>query len=124
MKLSAKGETLDNVFKAALAKLNALPQEKFLKFMKDSILSLDIDGDEEVIVDENNSAVTPKFIEEVNKALQAKGKIGQLKLSFKKNLNGGYIIAKNGIGINNTFEALIKSSRDELEAELASVLFS
>ncbi|KYH30310.1 MULTISPECIES: V-type ATP synthase subunit E [Clostridium] len=124
MKLSAKGETLDNVFKAALTKLNALPQEEFLKFMKDSILSLDIDGDEEVIVDENNSAVTPKFIEEVNKALKAKGKLGQLKLSFKKNLSGGYIIAKNGIGINNTFESLIKSSRDELEAEVASVLFS
>lgn len=124
MKLSAKGETLDNVFKAALIKLNALPQERLLKFMKDSILSLDIDGDEEVIVDENNNAVTPEFIEEVNKALKAKGKLGELKLSSRKNINGGYIIMKKGIGINNTFESLIKSLRDELEAEVANALFS
>ncbi|MCY6370842.1 V-type ATP synthase subunit E [Clostridium ganghwense] len=125
MKLSAKGEVLDNTFNIALEKLNKISKEKLLKFMMESILSLDIDGDEKIIVGENNNAVTPEFIKELNKALIAEGKKGELKLSSeKRDIKGGYILAKNGIEINNTFEALIMSLRDELEAEVISALFN
>lgn len=124
MKLTAKGEILNNIFNIALKNLNELSDERLLKFMEDSILSLNIDGDEELIVDENNIVVTPEFMLKINKALKAKGKLGELKLSFKKGIKGGYVITKNGIGINNTFESLIKSLRNELEAEVISALFS
>lgn len=124
MKLAAKGQVIDDVFNAALVKLNNLSNEEFLKFMKESILSLDLDGDEKVIVDKDNKAVTAEFIMEINKALKAKGKLGNLTLGYKENINGGYLIIKNGIEINNTFESLIKSLRSELETEVASALFN
>lgn len=125
MKLGAKGEILDNSFSTALEKLNQLSKDEFLKFMKNSILSLNIDGDEEIILGHNNNIVTSKFINELNNALIDLGKKGELKLSSeKRDIQGGYILARNGIEINNTFEALIKSLRDELEAEVISALFN
>lgn len=125
MKLTSKGEALDKVFSTAAEKLIQLPSDKVLQFIKNAVLSLEIKGDEEIVVGENNAAVTPEFISELNKELNAKGKIGNLKLSpIKRNIGGGFILIKNGVEINFTFEALIKVLRDELEAEVASTLFS
>lgn len=125
MKLKAKGEVLDKVFDIAIEDLNKISKSKFLKFMKESILSLDIDGDEEVIVGEGNNDVTPEFINELNKELKTKEKIGKLKLSSeKRKISGGYILSKKGIEINYTFQALVKDIRDDIEAEVAKTLFS
>lgn len=125
MRLTSKGEALDKVFSTAAEKLTQLPSDKVSSFIKNSILSLEIKGDEEIVVGENNTAVTPEFISELNKELVAKGKIGNLKLSsVKRNIGGGFILIKSGVEINFTFEALIKVLRDELEAEVASTLFS
>ncbi|MCY6484661.1 V-type ATP synthase subunit E [Clostridium aestuarii] len=125
MKLDAKQQMLDKVFQIALEKLSEFSQKDTLKFIRESILLLDIDGDEELIIGENCNEVTPEFISELNKALKAQGKLGILKLSSeRRNIKGGYILSKNGIEINNTFEALTMSLRDELESEVASALFS
>ncbi len=125
MNLTSKGEVIDKVFNIAEDKLMQLPADKILDFIKNSILSIEIKGDEEIVVGENNTAVTPEFISELNKELNAKGKLGELKLSsIKRKIKGGYVLIKNGVEINFTFEALIKSLRDELEAEVASTLFS
>jgi V/A-type H+-transporting ATPase subunit E len=125
MRLTSKGEALDKVFSTAAEKLIQLPSDKVSSFIKNSILSLEVKGDEEIVVGENNTAVTPEFISELNKELNAKGKIGNLKLSsVKRNIGGGFILIKSGVEINFTFEALIKVLRDELEAEVASTLFS
>lgn len=124
MKLDAKQKVLDKAFNLALEELMKLSDEKLLQFIKNDILSLNIDGDEEIIVKEGNSVITLDFINEINEALKAKGKKGQLKLSSEqRNIKGGYILSKNNIEINNTFEALVMSLRDELEGEVASALF-
>lgn len=36
---------------------------------------------------------------------------------------GGFILEKNGIEINNTFEALVGSIKDDLSLEVAKMLF-
>lgn len=125
MKLQAKGEMLDMVFEKALDKLSKISKEEHLNFIKNSILAMDIDGDEDLIIGINNDAVTPEFMNELNQALTLAGKKGELKLSsYKKDIKGGYVIAKNGIEINNSFEALVMSFRDELEIEVMGILFS
>lgn len=125
MKLEAKQEVLDRVFSETVEKLSNISNEQYLKFVKDSIISLPIDGDEEIIVGMNNNAVTPNFILELNNELKKAGKLGALKFSSeKRDIKGGFILAKAGIEINNTFEALVMSYRDELEAEVARVLFN
>ena len=37
---------------------------------------------------------------------------------------GGFILEKDGIEINNTFEALVSSLKEELEFEVAKELFN
>lgn len=125
MKLGAKQEVLDRVFVKAIAELSKISNEQYSKFVKQSILSLPIDGDEEIIVGMNNSAVTPNFMLELNTELKNAGKLGALEISSeKRDIKGGFILAKAGIEINNTFEALVMSFRDELEADVARALFN
>ncbi|OOV57678.1 V-type ATP synthase subunit E [Clostridium botulinum D/C] len=125
MKLSAKIEVLDEVFNASIQELNRMTTSEMINFIRNSILSSEIDGDEEIIIDSSNLVITPQFVEELNKELKSKGKIGKLKLSSEnRNIGGGYILAKNGIEINNTFDFLVKSLRDDIESEVAKVLFS
>ncbi|EGO87147.1 ATP synthase subunit E, partial [Clostridium botulinum C str. Stockholm] len=105
MKLSAKIEVLDKVFNDSIQKLNGMTTSEMINFIRNSILSSEIDGDEEIIIDSSNLVITPQFVEELNKELKSKGKIGKLKLSSEnRNIGGGYILAKNGIEINNTFD--------------------
>lgn len=123
MKLEAKQKVLDRVFTESLEKLSAVSKDKNLEFIKKSILSLEIEGNEELIVGEN--IASDSFIAEINSSLKGLGKKGELKLSTeKREFKGGYVLAKNGVEINYTFEALVKLMRDELEAEVAGILFS
>lgn len=125
-KLEAKQKVIDNVFDLAVNKLKEIPQDKYLQFIKHTIMSLDIIGDEEIIVNpEDSKKLTSEFINAINADLKAKGKKGEIKLSSENRaIKGGYILAKNGIEINNTFEALVHSMRDELEQEVIQTLFS
>lgn len=125
-KLEAKQEIIDKVFYEAIEKLQNLSKDEYLGFVKNSILSLDIDGDEEVIISDNDKdKIDNSFIETLNNELINKGKKGLLKLrEEKRNTKGGFILYKNGIEINNSFEALVNSLRDELEQEIIDALFS
>ena len=62
------------------------------------------------------------FIYELNKEL---GDRGNIKLNSQvKDFKGGFILEKDGIQMNYTFEALVNSLKDELEYEVASILFN
>ena len=65
------------------------------------------------------------FIKSINKELSSKGKAGNLKLSSTVgSFKGGFILEKNGIEINNTFEALVESMKEEMQLEVAKALFN
>ena len=56
---------------------------------------------------------------------QKQVKKGELKLSNEtRDIKGGFILEKNGIEVNNTFEALVNSLKEDLEYEVANVLFN
>lgn len=122
-KLTAKQEVIKEVFEESVDKLASLSNDEFLKFVKETILSLNVDGDEKLILNEAGMKVIDnKFLEEVNKELGAKGKL--TLVTEAGNFKGGFILEKNGIEINSTYEALVSSLRDELEFEVANVLFN
>jgi V/A-type H+/Na+-transporting ATPase subunit E len=53
-----------------------------------------------------------------------KKKTSELKFSSDaRDIKSGFIVLKNGIEINNTFESLVNSLRDELEPEIVNALF-
>lgn len=125
-KLSAKQEVIEKVFITAKEKLNNMSADEFKKFVKSKVLTLDITGDESIIVDSKRKEILDsEFINDLNSNLKSLNKKGELKLSeVEGNFNGGFIIEKNGIEINNTFDSLVNSLREEMEFEIARVMFN
>lgn len=126
MKLEAKQKVISRVLTEAAKQLKELPKEKYLIFVKDSIMALQLNGDETIIVSQKDSdIINIDFISELNNLLISQGKVGKLKVnSSLKSLSGGFIVERHGIEINYTFEALLEYFRDELEQEIASILFN
>lgn len=125
-KLKAKQQVIKEVFDGSVNELCKLNKEQYKSFIKDNILSLDIDGDEKLILnDEGKKLVDEALLAEINKQLISKGKKGEISMSSEVGtFKGGFILEKNGIEINNSFEALVSSLKEELEFEVARELFN
>lgn len=125
-KLEAKQEVIARVFDEAIESLSKKSTEEFISFVKNNILALDILGDEKLILNsEGMKAITSEVVNDINGSLANKGKRNEIKISETVgNFKGGFILERNGIEINYTYEALISSIKDELEYEVAKVLFS
>lgn len=125
-KLAAKQEVINEVFSKSVEKLCKLNNDQYINFIKGSILALDIDGNETLILNENGQKlITKEILSEINSGLKAKNLKGEITISDKVGtFKGGFILEKNGVEVNNTFEALVGSLRDELEFEVAQVLFN
>ncbi|EJO5345992.1 V-type ATP synthase subunit E [Clostridium botulinum] len=125
-KLQSKQKVIEKVLENALENLSSLSKQDYLSYIKERILNLPIDGDEKLIINaKDKSLITESFINEINSELLKKGKLGNICLSDEtRDFKAGFILEKNGIEINNSFEALISSMKDELEYEVARVLFN
>lgn len=125
-KLAAKQSVIDSVFEQSIEELCRMSDDDMKKFIKDMILSSDIAGDEKIILNEKGKSVLDgTLLVKINSELKSRSKKGELTVSNEvRNFKGGFILEKDGIEINNTFEDLVNSSRDDLEFEVANVLFS
>lgn len=125
-KLTAKQAVIDKVFENSIEKLCKMSDEEIKEFIKNKIVNADIVGDEAIILNEKgNKLVDVNLLKEINSELLAKGKKGELTINKEvRNFKGGFILEKDGIEINNTFEDLVNSERDDLEFEVAKVLFN
>ncbi|MDS1002829.1 V-type ATP synthase subunit E family protein [Clostridium sporogenes] len=125
-KLKSKQKVIEGVLEKVLEKLGQLSKEEYLSYIKERILTLPIDGDEKIIISSKDKLlITEAFVSEINSELSKKDKLGKLSLSDEiRDFKAGFILEKNGIEINNSFEALISSMKDELEYEVARLLFN
>lgn len=125
-KLAAKQEVIEKVFEKSKVKLQAMSSEKLGEFIKNSIMNLNLDGDEEIILNLNDRGRLPiTFLEEINDELKAKGKLGNLTFGERDySFDGGFILSKNGIEINNSFAELVNSLKYDLEYEVGKILFA
>lgn len=120
-KLAAKQEIINEVFEKSVDELTKLSKEAFLNFVKNTISSMNLSGKQTLILNEAGlKFVDASFIDDLNKNLNAQIILSETPGSFK----GGFILENNGIEINSTYEALVSSLRDELEFEVAKVLFN
>lgn len=123
--LSSKRELISSAFDRALELLYALPDKEKKEFFLRQILSL-ASGDEALQPAEKSKQLFDEhFILEINEALKKSGKNGLIRLSHDNFVSGtGFILKKDGVEINCTFEAIVNSKRQELEGEVAKILFS
>ena len=125
-KLEVKQNIISKVFEEAVEGLCNFSEEDFKTFLKKSIKNSDITGEENLILNsKGKKIISNDFLNEINESLKKAGKKGNLKISSETGtFKGGFILEKDGIEINNTFEALVSSIKDDLEYDVAIVLFN
>ncbi|WP_297629780.1 V-type ATP synthase subunit E [uncultured Clostridium sp.] len=120
-KLLSKGKVIDDVFNMSIDNLCQMKTDEFKAFIKNALKKMSIEGDEKIILNEiGRKAIDEAFINEINREYNVNITLCETIGNFK----GGFILEKNGIEINYTFESLVGSVRDEMEFEVASILFS
>lgn len=123
--LSAKQQSIEEVFDKALERLNNLDKSKYEKVIYDLLMDSAESGEEELVMSESRKGqLSGSFIDKVNKALEKAGKKGNIKLSDEtRNISGGFILKSQGVEINNSFESVIRLYRDEIEPKVAEIFF-
>lgn len=122
-KLAAKQDVIQSIFTDSIDSLNNLSKGEFLEFVKNTILSLGEIGDQNLILNKDGiELIDINFVNSLNESLGNKGKI--TVSNEVGNFKGGFILEKDGVEMNNTYDALVSSLVDELEFEVASVLFN
>ncbi len=123
--LAAKQQSIDEVFEKVLEKMNNLDNSKYEQVIFDMLIASVESGEEEVVMSEAaGKKLSDGFIGKVNKALEASGRKGNIKISDEtRNISGGFILKSQGVEINNSFEAVIRLYRDEIEPKVAEIFF-
>lgn len=118
--LSAKKQAVDEAFEESLKKLLALPKEEYTALVESMIASAADDGDVVVISENDKNVLTKAFFDKIS------AKIGK-KLTLSDtfgNFRGGVMLLGKGVDKNLTFESEIALLRDEVEPEVAKIMFS
>ena len=123
--LGAKQQIIDQVFDEAKKHLENLEPQAYKKLLKQMLLKSNLIGDEELIIaDKDKSVINADFLKEINSELVKLGKKGNIKISDEtRPLIGGFILKSRDFEINNSFDSLIKMQREDLETQIAKILF-
>jgi len=123
--LAAKQELISEAFDKSLEELTMLDDSAYLSIIKSMLLNLVESGRETVLCSAGDLKRIPgNFWEDVNNELAGQGKKGELTLSSEpRDIMGGFILQDEGVEVNCSFESLLAMQRDELEPEVAAVLF-
>ena len=118
--LSAKKQAVDEAFEESLKKLLALPKEEYTVLVGSMIASAADDGDVVVISENDKNVLTKAVFDKIS------AKIGK-KLTLSDtfgNFKGGVMLLGKGVDKNLTFESELALLRDEVEPEVAKIMFS
>ncbi|WP_028992445.1 V-type ATP synthase subunit E [Thermoanaerobacter thermocopriae] len=123
--LEAKQDLINEAFVRAENKLLNLEPEKYRDLVYHMILAATVDGNEEIVVSEDDKGkITHELLAKVNEALKRQGKAGNIRFSGeKRTIKGGFILKSATVEVNCTFDYLLKAQREELETEVARILF-
>lgn len=118
--LSAKKQAVDEAFEESLKKLLALPKEEYTALVESMIASAADDGDVVVISENDKNVLTKAFFDKISAKI---GKMLTLSDTFG-NFKGGVMLLGKGVDKNLTFESELALLRDEVEPEVAKIMFS
>ncbi|MGE5579836.1 MAG: V-type ATP synthase subunit E [Bacillota bacterium] len=123
--LKAKQELVDGVFSDALSRLSSMPVEAYRETILGALRGFASGTETVTLGHEDEARLGPGFAEAANAAMVAAGKEGRLNVTFAPaSLGGGLILTSGGVSENLTFPTLVGRFRDEMELEVARVLFS
>ncbi|MBN1125202.1 MAG: hypothetical protein JXA82_09345 [Sedimentisphaerales bacterium] len=116
-------ELLDEIFEKAIDRINSLPEEDYQALMAALMANAVETGDEQILVGKKEMRINDRVIKTVNRQL-GPGFKGNLQLASERtDIRGGFILRRGNIRINVSTEVLVGQIRQELETELAQMLF-
>lgn len=124
--LEEKQIILQEVYQRALENLKEMSIEDYRSFFKKWLFKLCESGDEAIIISpQDTQKITPEFVQEVNRQIAGdKGKKGKLSISSEtRQLTGGFVLKRGNVEIDNSFDSLLRSVRDQTEPEVIKILF-
>ena len=122
--LAEKRKLLGEVIGQARTQLKGLSDDDYRKMMSALLLKAVETGDEEVIVDKNETRIDRSFIKHINRELGS-GYRGNLTLAEKRqDIGAGFILRRGNIMNNASLQVLLEQAGNSLEIELAKDLFA
>jgi V/A-type H+-transporting ATPase subunit E len=124
--LATRRNLMDRAFERALGKMAAAPAEKQVAFLAARVAEASPEGIGEIMLTVADKAKFGDQLLQAAKALYAqKGVQESIRLSDQPiRATGGFILKIGDIEYNFTYDSLVKMSRDEMEGQVASILFS
>jgi len=122
--LAEKQKVIGQIFDNASKELQSLPDREYEDLIKKLLIKATVTGEEEIIFSSRDKKrISDKMVSDVNAALKADGKKGNLKISQEtREIEGGFILKAEGVEINNSFSSLLNLLREELEYKLLEIL--
>jgi V/A-type H+-transporting ATPase subunit E len=123
--LKERRKLMEDCFQAALEELLHLPTEKYRALVGKMLLKTVVSGEESIVISpEDQKRIDPKFVDAVNDELRRAGKKGQLQLEgTSPRLRGGFVLRTEDTEMDCSFGSLLDQLKDELQAEVAGILF-
>jgi V/A-type H+-transporting ATPase subunit E len=124
--LATRRQLLDDAFNKALNALVSMPAEQQIAAMAPRIIAAAPKGEGEILLTKNDAMAFGERLLAASKELYKKAGVDCKLVLSQKHLNagGGFILKLSDVEYNNTYEALLKASQEELESKVAAVLFA
>ena len=123
--LDLKQKLIDEAFREAYNRIKKLKAQEYVRFLGTLLEQVAVTGDEEVVAAKTDAKkISSSLIKSVNRHLKKSGKPGKLTLGKETiDSDGGFILRQGRKEINATLPVLFGNAREELEFEVASILF-
>lgn len=122
--LSAKQEMMAQAKELAMQKLLKLDDKAYIELMANQLISCSADGTGAIAVAKGEKRLGEAFLADVNKQLKAKTGKGEVKLlSEPRSIKGGFVYVSGGLEINVSLSSLLEQSWQDVETQVAKVLF-
>lgn len=121
----ARQSALEDAFRLALEHIQNMQDDEYAALLKTLIISASETGREQILLSAaDKERIGEGFLTEVNDALKRMGKKGDMRLSEQtRELHGGAILIGNNVELNCAYDSTLKLIRDDIESEVASLLF-
>lgn len=120
--LTVRQGMLSVAFDNALETMKTMDDSKKKAYVKAMILEA-ASGDEQIVACSSDSIFNDSFLSEINSALVAAGKSGNITYDLTADKIDGVILKNGGMEINLTYEAIIKQIKGEIDFEVSKILF-
>lgn len=122
--LSAKQEMMASAKELAMKKLLELDDAEYKRLMADKLLECAVSGTGAIAVAKDEKRLNKAFLKDVNKQLKAKTGKGEVSLYDEtRDISGGFVYISDGLEINMSLSSLLSEAWQDVETQVAGVLF-